>query len=165
MNGTTSSQKWRTLYGTKRAFSGWLVGSQKCQKCVDVVSLGVKQQGRIKHDKLMNRVMDHIVEDDPESSIRGWFFEVPLEDITRYNMLDFFVWCMFEGRNQEHLTIGEVRQLNWFVRGNWSVGLGFLCMGQGRKMEEGKGRGKATIIIMVIIMELRTAMGTINGEV
>eukprot|EP00551_Chaetoceros_affinis_P013528 CAMPEP_0203686470 /NCGR_PEP_ID=MMETSP0090-20130426/49076_1 /ASSEMBLY_ACC=CAM_ASM_001088 /TAXON_ID=426623 /ORGANISM="Chaetoceros affinis, Strain CCMP159" /LENGTH=847 /DNA_ID=CAMNT_0050555695 /DNA_START=380 /DNA_END=2919 /DNA_ORIENTATION=+ len=67
-------------------------------------------------DKLMNQVMDHIVDDDPVSFVRGWFFDVPLEDITRYDVMDFFAWCMFEGRNQEHLTEEEVGQLNWFVR-------------------------------------------------
>ena len=89
-------------------------------------------------DKLMNQIMDHIVDDDPVSFIRGWFFDVPLEDITRYDVLDFFAWCMFEGRNQEHLTEEEVGQLNWFVREvECRIGV-FLY---GAKEEEGGGKG------------------------
>ncbi len=90
-------------------------------------------------DKLMNQVMDHIVEDDPVSFIRGWFFDVPLEDITRYDVLDFFAWCMFEGRNQEHLTEGEVRQLNWFVR-ELECWIGVSLYGA--REEDGGGEGE-----------------------
>jgi len=52
---------------------------------------------------------------DPTYFIRGWFFGEELERITRYDMLDFCAWCMFEGRNQEHLTDEEVGQLKGFV--------------------------------------------------
>ncbi len=67
-------------------------------------------------EKLMNQILNQIMDDDPVSYIRGWFFDVELEDITRYDVMDFFTWAMFEGRNQEHLTKGEVEQLNWFVK-------------------------------------------------
>ena len=66
--------------------------------------------------RLMNQMMDQIVNDDPVEFIRGWFFNVELEDITRYDVMDFVSWSMFEGRHQEHLTDGEVGQMNWFVR-------------------------------------------------
>ena len=66
--------------------------------------------------KLMNQVMDQVMGDDPVSFIRGWFFDEKLDNITRYDVMDFVTWSMFEGRHQEHLTDAEVQQLNWFVK-------------------------------------------------
>lgn len=54
--------------------------------------------------------------DDPASLITGWFFDQPLENISRYDVREFVTWCMFEGRNQEHLTSTELEQLDDFVR-------------------------------------------------
>ena len=53
--------------------------------------------------------------DDPVSFITGWFFDQPLESISKYDLRDFVVWSMFEGRNQEHLTGEELDQLEDFV--------------------------------------------------
>ena len=62
-------------------------------------------------EQLFKNVMKHITSDDPVSFIRGWFFDEKLENITRYDISDFLAWCMFEGRNQEHLTDREIGQL------------------------------------------------------
>jgi hypothetical protein len=47
--------------------------------------------------------------------ISGWFFDAPLEAISRYDVLDFLCWSLFEGRNQEHLTGYELEQLEGFL--------------------------------------------------
>lgn len=52
---------------------------------------------------------------DPISFLRGWFFDQPLENISKYDIRDFITWSMFEGRHQEHLTEAELRQLERFV--------------------------------------------------
>jgi hypothetical protein len=52
---------------------------------------------------------------DPISFLRGWFFDQPLENISKYDVRDFIAWSMFEGRHQEHLTEAELRQLEKFV--------------------------------------------------
>ena len=58
-------------------------------------------------NQLLERILELISGDDPVSFIRGWFFDEKLEDISRYDICDFITWCMFEGRNQEHLTRKE----------------------------------------------------------
>jgi len=47
--------------------------------------------------------------------ISGWFFDVPLENISRYDVRDFLCWSLFEGRNQEHLTGDELEQRESFL--------------------------------------------------
>ena len=63
---------------------------------------------------LWNRIMK-CEKDDPISFITGWFFDESLENISRYDVRDFIAWSMFDGRNQEHLTSDEVRQLSSFM--------------------------------------------------
>ena len=53
--------------------------------------------------------------DDPIQFISGWFFDQPLEGISKYDVRDFIAWSMFEGRNLEHLTLEELEQLDDFV--------------------------------------------------
>jgi hypothetical protein len=53
--------------------------------------------------------------DDPISFITGWFFDQPIESISRYDVCDFICWAMFDGRNQEHLTSLELHELECFV--------------------------------------------------
>jgi hypothetical protein len=72
--------------------------------------LGIKERAH-----LWDLMMKQIMLDCPVSFIRGWFFDEPLENITSYDISDFCAWCMFEGRNQEHLTKEELRQLGSFV--------------------------------------------------
>jgi hypothetical protein len=67
-------------------------------------------------EQLFKRILQHIYSDDPSSFIRGWFFDEKLENITRYDINDFLAWCMFEGRNQEHLTDTEIEQLHNMVK-------------------------------------------------
>jgi pimeloyl-ACP methyl ester carboxylesterase len=52
---------------------------------------------------------------DPTTFIEGWFFDAPLDTISRYDMLDFLSWCLYEGRRQEHLTEKEADQLRGFL--------------------------------------------------
>ncbi len=47
--------------------------------------------------------------------ISGWFFWEKLENLTRYDILDFLTWSLFEGCNIEHLTQEETNQLRGFV--------------------------------------------------
>ena len=62
--------------------------------------------------------------DDPIAFLRGWFFEQPLESISKYDVRDFTAWSMFEGRHQEHLTNAELRQLEQFVHElEWRISL------------------------------------------
>jgi pimeloyl-ACP methyl ester carboxylesterase len=65
--------------------------------------------------QLWNRMMV-TSQDHPIDFIRGWFFGSPIESISKYDIRDFIAWSMFEGRNQEHLTLSELRQLERFVR-------------------------------------------------
>jgi len=53
--------------------------------------------------------------DDPATFVSGWFFDVPITKISRYDVRDFLTWCMYEGRHQEHLTTTELEQLESFV--------------------------------------------------
>ncbi len=63
---------------------------------------------------LWDRMMECEVS-DPISFLRGWFFDQPLENISKYDVRDFIAWSLFEGRHQEHLTDAELRQLERFV--------------------------------------------------
>lgn len=61
---------------------------------------------------------DRIIEteqDDPIKFISGWFFDQPIERISRYDVYDFLCWSMFDGRNQEHLTTEELHDLEVFL--------------------------------------------------
>lgn len=51
---------------------------------------------------------------DPIQFISGWFFDQPLEGISKYDVRDFIAWSMFDGRNLEHLTLEELEQLDDF---------------------------------------------------
>jgi hypothetical protein len=63
---------------------------------------------------LWDRMME-IEKDDPGSFLEGWFFDQPIENISRYDVCDFLCWSMFDGRNQEHLTLEELTDLEDFV--------------------------------------------------
>ena len=63
---------------------------------------------------LWDRMID-IEKDDPIAWISGWFFDQPIENISRYDVCDFICWSMFDGRNQEHLTLEELKELEGFV--------------------------------------------------
>ena len=52
---------------------------------------------------------------DPISFVSGWFFDEDIDNITRYDIFDFVCWSMFDGRNQEHLTLEEERELEEFI--------------------------------------------------
>lgn len=63
---------------------------------------------------LWERMMD-AEKDDPASFISGWFFDQPIEKISRYDVCDFLCWSLFDGRNQEHLTTDELHDLEYFL--------------------------------------------------
>ena len=63
---------------------------------------------------LWSRMVD-TESDDPATFISGWFFDQSLDRISRNDVRDFIAWCMFEGRNQEHLTGQELFQMEEFV--------------------------------------------------
>ena len=48
--------------------------------------------------------------------LSGWFFDGNVtEEVSAYDIHDFVVWSMFEGRHQEHLTVSEIEQVDEFV--------------------------------------------------
>jgi len=63
---------------------------------------------------LWNRIMD-CEKDDPVTHLQGWFFDEPIDKISKYDVRDFISWSMFECRNQEHLTGEELAQLDRFM--------------------------------------------------
>lgn len=63
---------------------------------------------------LWDRIVE-IEQKDPIKFISGWFFDQPIEDISRYDVFDFICWSMFDGRNQEHLTTEELHDLECFL--------------------------------------------------
>jgi hypothetical protein len=65
--------------------------------------------------KVLWKSMTEAEADDPIQFISGWFFDQPIEGISKYDIRDFIAWSMFEGRNLEHLTLEELEQLNDFV--------------------------------------------------
>ena len=69
---------------------------------------------RQERQDLFDKILDAESE-DPISYLTGWFFDCDLDKISRYDVLDFTAWAMFEGRNQEHLTEEEFTQLGQFV--------------------------------------------------
>jgi hypothetical protein len=68
-----------------------------------------------KDRKILWDRMIEIEKDDIGSFLEGWFFDQPIENISRYDVCDFLCWCMFDGRNQEHLTLEELTDLEDFV--------------------------------------------------
>lgn len=64
-------------------------------------------------DELWQLMMDG--EDECVSFITEWFFEEKLESLTKYDVMDYLTWSMFEGRHIEHLTHDESKQLRQFV--------------------------------------------------
>ena len=63
---------------------------------------------------LWDRMMD-VEQHDPCAFISGWFFDQPIQEISRYDVCEFISWSMFDGRNQEHLTVQELQDLEHFV--------------------------------------------------
>jgi hypothetical protein len=63
---------------------------------------------------LWDRIMD-TEKEDPVKFITGWFFDQRIEDISRYDVIDFICWSMFDSRNQEHLTTEELHDLECFL--------------------------------------------------
>jgi pimeloyl-ACP methyl ester carboxylesterase len=99
-------------------------------------------------DELFKRIMEHICSDDPVGFIRGWFFDEKLENITRYDICDFLAWCMFESRNQEHLTNQETEQLHDMVKKIeycLSIHLYGLDVERGETKANGRHRGNAKV--------------------
>lgn len=52
---------------------------------------------------------------DVAAYFENWFFNVKFEDLTHHEIQNFITWGYFDGRNQEHLTDDEHKQLDAFV--------------------------------------------------
>jgi pimeloyl-ACP methyl ester carboxylesterase len=66
--------------------------------------------------ELWSLMVDTIMDDGECSQfLSGWFFGEKLEKLTKYDVMDFLTWSLFEGRNIEHLTQEELNQLRGFV--------------------------------------------------
>jgi len=65
--------------------------------------------------ELLERILE-CEDSNPTAFIEGWFFDAPIDSISRYDMLDFMSWCLYEGRRQEHLTEAEIDQLHDLLR-------------------------------------------------
>lgn len=80
---------------------------EACLHCAPIMEL---------HERRLvwNRMIDCESKDVVEF-VTGWFFNEKLENISKYDIRDFTAWCMFEGRNQEHLASQELTQLDAFV--------------------------------------------------
>lgn len=63
---------------------------------------------------LWDRMME-VEKNDPIKFISGWFFDQPIDKISRHDIFDFLCWSMFDGRNQEHLTTHELHELECFL--------------------------------------------------
>lgn len=70
---------------------------------------------REKHSGATDAAPNHSEEANPVTWLSGWFFDEPIDNISKYDMRDFVAWSMFEGRHQEHLTSSEQEQLEDFV--------------------------------------------------
>jgi hypothetical protein len=84
--------------------------------------------------------------EDPVGFITGWFFDEPIESISKYDVRDFFVWSMFESRNQEHLTLQELDQREDFVDEiEWRISLQLFGAGDDEEPEEEEKVGAKTM--------------------
>ena len=54
-------------------------------------------------------------DDDEENDVDMATIHKKLDNLTRYDIMDFLTWSLFEGRNIEHLTMEETNQLRGFV--------------------------------------------------
>ena len=68
-----------------------------------------------KHNGTRDDTPNHNEEANPVTWLSGWFFDEPIDNISKYDVRDFVAWSMFEGRHQEHLTSSEQEQLEDFV--------------------------------------------------
>jgi pimeloyl-ACP methyl ester carboxylesterase len=75
-------------------------------------------------EELWRQMMD-CEQEDPIGFLTGWFFDAPnIQTINHYDVRDFLCWSMWEGRNQEHLTVLELEQLEEFVHEiEWRISL------------------------------------------
>ena len=97
----------------------WLQGMDPLER-----SLSSAPMLEVEERQLLWARMLQVERDDPVSFISGWFFDQPLESISKYDVRDFITWSMFEGRNQEHLTAEELAQLDDFVdEAEWCISL------------------------------------------
>ena len=69
------------------------------------------QERQILWDRVMEAEKEH-----PAAFISGWFFDQDIQNISRFDVREFVTWCVFEGRNQEHLTDEELDQLEDFIQ-------------------------------------------------
>jgi hypothetical protein len=92
---------------------------------------------------LWDRMME-IEQDDPVAFISGWFFDQPLDQISRYDLCDFLCWSMFDGRSQEHLTTQELHELECFLE-DFEYRISLKLFGAREESDEDAGIDKENI--------------------
>lgn len=88
----------------------WLQNLDPLEACLSAAPMLEPNERR----ELWDRMVE-VEKSDPAGFISGWFFDRDIKEITRYDVMDFLSWSLFEGRNLEHLTRNETRQLDWLV--------------------------------------------------
>lgn len=93
-----------------------LFGHRTWLNSLDTLELSLRSAPMLElreRDELWELMMNS--ENEVVGFIEGWFFNEKLDKLTRYDVMDFLAWSMFEGRNIEHLTLEEGAQLGGFV--------------------------------------------------
>ena len=86
----------------------------QCKDPLEASLSAAPMMDHIDRKMLWDRIME-TENDDPSKFISGWFFDRPIQEISRYDVFDFICWSMFDGRNQEHLTTEELHDLEGFL--------------------------------------------------
>ena len=113
---TSSSFVVEVWAGVEGVFYVILFLHRKWLNSLDTLELSLRNAPMLElaeRDELWHLMMDG--EDECANFISEWFFGEKLETLTKYDVMDYLAWSMFEGRNIEHLTQDENRQLHLFV--------------------------------------------------
>ena len=116
----------RTMRSSSLAVEAWaviegifyvcLVLHRKWLNSLDTLELSLRSAPMLEareRAELWEFMMDS--EEECVEFITGWFSGIKLEMLTKYDIMDFMSWSLFEGRNIEHLTHEELHQLRGFV--------------------------------------------------
>lgn len=120
----------RTMRSSSKAVEVWAVIEgvfyvilflhRKWLNSLDTLELSLRSAPMLEtreRAELWDAIMDSMQLGEKECCefISGWFFGEKLEDLTRYDIMDYLTWSFFEGRSTEHLTQEEMYQLRGFV--------------------------------------------------
>lgn len=76
-------------------------------KAAKIMTLSQRQ---VLWDRVMKAEADTVTE-----YFQTWFFGTNMDRVSVHELQNFITWCYFDGRNQEHLSEKELRQLDGFV--------------------------------------------------